>query len=74
MPAKAKPKIEMCGEKFGRWTALKVSALKPRSWLCKCKCGEERDVAISSLMSGHSLSCGCYQRELMRLRKGKKTS
>jgi hypothetical protein len=29
-------------------------------WLCKCDCGKSIEVRGSSLISGHTKSCGCY--------------
>lgn len=32
-------------------------------WLCKCVCGNETVVRVYDLMSGHTQSCGCLQKE-----------
>jgi len=32
-------------------------------WLCRCDCGEERIVLGKNLRDGHTLSCGCHNRE-----------
>jgi hypothetical protein len=34
-------------------------------WLCRCDCGKLTSVAGSSLRQGVSLSCGCYQRDVI---------
>src|SRR2546430_2142433 len=47
------------GKRFGRWTALDYVASKDAArWLCRCDCGTERVLFISTLVSGYSSSCG----------------
>ena len=60
-----KPKFtseELIGKKFGKFTiiseAVPFSRGKNRFYTCKCDCGVEKDVQISSLTSGRSKSCG----------------
>lgn len=58
------------GSKYGLWTALNPA--EPRRyistsgyesfdpmWLCRCQCGKEKNVIVSSLIAGRSKSCGC---------------
>lgn len=33
---------------------------------CKCDCGNETEVLVSSLKTGNTLSCGCLQREKIK--------
>lgn len=33
---------------------------------CICSCGEKTTVALSHFLKGHTRSCGCYQREILR--------
>ena len=33
------------------------------SWLCKCDCGNYTVTTANSLKTGHTKSCGCYQKE-----------
>lgn len=33
-------------------------------WLCLCDCGNEKVVMGIHLVSGHTLSCGCYMKEM----------
>lgn len=58
-------KLNLLGQKFGRWTVLHEGA--PRNgrttWLCRCECGTERNVQTSDLTGGKSQSCGCLQKE-----------
>ena len=57
---------DLRGIKFNKLTPL--YPLKERKkrfivWHCKCDCGNECDVIGSHLTSGHTKSCGCYQKE-----------
>jgi hypothetical protein len=57
--------IDIEGQQFGRWTALRfVGRRGPHQmWRCRCQCGETRDVAGAHLRRGGSQSCGCLRRE-----------
>lgn len=64
---------DLTGQKFGRLTAIKPIENHTNSngksmmtkWLCKCDCGNECNVQSGNLLSGHTLSCGCYNKEQM---------
>ena len=58
-------KIDLTGQKFGRWTVLgdRTRRGKKVFWNCVCECGTERLVERCSLMSSHSKSCGCLRSE-----------
>lgn len=47
---------------FGKWTAVRKGERK-HHWLCRCVCGTEREIAISSLVDGRSTACGCDRAE-----------
>lgn len=57
------------GQKFGRLLVLEEYLLpqkngkNQRFCKCKCDCGEIVEVSASHLKSGHSQSCGCYNKE-----------
>lgn len=51
------------GKRFGRWTVIERS-LSSRKWMCKCDCGNVKDVAIGNLKNGGSKSCGCLRKDL----------
>ncbi len=36
---------------------------KNNIWLCKCECGNTKKVLASHLISGHTKSCGCLQKQ-----------
>lgn len=57
------------GKAYGRWTIVGDGGLDCRRktlWLCKCQCGQERLVVASDLVRGHTKSCGCLSREMLR--------
>lgn len=61
-------KIDMVGERFGRWVVLSLST-EPWSrsdfrWLCRCDCGTQKLVSGYVLRSGKSKSCGCLRSEM----------
>jgi hypothetical protein len=52
------------GDRYGRLTLVEEVAGQGRSrWVVRCDCGEVRQVRLSSLRNGNSISCGCYRRE-----------
>jgi len=58
--------IDMTGKKFGMLTVVRY-ARKDRHrlvmWLCKCDCGNEKEIRGQSLRRGYTESCGCIKRE-----------
>ena len=63
---------DLTGQKFGRLLVLKRAPNKPPSrqshWRCRCDCDRILVVASSDLMTGHTRSCGCLHRDVMRAR------
>lgn len=62
-------KQDLIGKTFGRWRVDSYDKLLDK-WKCICSC-EEHNVSYlttSDLNSGHSKSCGCYNREIARKR------
>jgi hypothetical protein len=57
-----RPKIDISGQHFGRWTAI---ASIGDGWLCRCDCGTEKVVSSSHLRNGRTKSCGCATSELL---------
>lgn len=50
------------GMKFGKLTTVEIvgkTAKKSNIWLCKCECGEERNVSSPDLLARRIRSCGC---------------
>lgn len=57
--------LDITGNRYGRLVALRMENHSgARRWLCRCDCGEEKVILGSSLRSGVTTSCGCYQREV----------
>ncbi|MDR1687271.1 MAG: helix-turn-helix domain-containing protein [Clostridiales bacterium] len=54
---------DICGQRFGRLVAIRRSSgVKSKvKWFCKCDCGNETEVLITSLMCGNTRSCGCLR-------------
>lgn len=72
-------KDNLIGQKFGRLTVIELDVKKSNDfrdknnrsklfWLCKCDCGSEKVVSIStdSLKNGTTKSCGCLSDENKR--------
>lgn len=55
------------GQTFGRWTVIgdgaKGTKNRARRVLCRCECGEVREVVPATLLNAGSRSCGCLRRE-----------
>ena len=70
--------LDVAGLKFGRWAAIEIdkSAQSVRRsathWICRCECGQLGSVALHSLRSGGSKSCGCRRDEMIAVGMGRK--
>lgn len=59
------------GDTFHRWKVIRRDTTRPSGngkpvyWVVKCSCGNYGSVDTTSLKSGNSQSCGCYQKELI---------
>jgi len=68
---------DMTGKTFGRLTVIEMSEpknpvkSKQKYWKCICDCGKEAIVSGYELRSGSTVSCGCYNRELVVKRSKK---
>lgn len=61
----------MTGQRFGRLVVeQRVANDKSGNvrWQCRCDCGEIRSVLRQPLITGASVSCGCYWREVCATR------
>ena len=57
---------DVTGRRFGRLTALYRLDNENSDhsyWRCRCDCGREKDIRLSSLVSGDTTSCGCKLQE-----------
>lgn len=66
MPRKTK---NLVGMRFGKLIVLEFSGYKRGKyhskayWLCKCDCGNEKEIAADQLLQGITRSCGCLMRD-----------
>lgn len=71
---------DLTGDSFGRWMVLaraktrtSPSGQRRTYWLCKCSCGQVREVLASMLTTAGSVSCGCHRAEVAgRLNRGRR--
>lgn len=68
------PIINLKGRRFGRLLVVKMTESERgmMHWLCRCDCGNLRDVRASNLKAGLTKSCGCIKRGPKKKTKGKK--
>ena len=64
MSRAGRPKIDISGQRFARWTAISSTGTGD-GWLCRCDCGTEKAVSSSHLRNGRTKSCGCATSELL---------
>jgi hypothetical protein len=61
--------VDLAGRVFGRLTVQGFSHRDARTnrpmWRCLCSCSEVCMVLARNLISGNTLSCGCYRRDRM---------
>lgn len=62
--------VDRTGQKYGRLTVIKrapnkiyTSGRSVVMWECVCDCGNSVTVAATSLQSGATTSCGCWNDE-----------
>ena len=64
-------RIDLTGQRFGRWTTL--SYVGRQLWSCRCDCGAEKNVDGRSLRAGRSAGCiQCHTAEGTRTTHGEK--
>lgn len=73
MQAHNRSSLPEIGSRFGRWTVIREVAGRPtgsgkkiRCFLCRCECGNEKEVLRNSLIHGKSKSCGCLPKRIRR--------
>lgn len=59
-----KPKKDLSGSKFSMLTLIRISCKKGSRYyyLCRCDCGNEKEIAEGSLTRNHTKSCGCLSK------------
>lgn len=60
--------LSLAGQRYGRWTVIEPAPMidRWRRWVCRCDCGNEKQIAQGNLRNGSSQSCGCLARERIR--------
>ena len=68
-----KIKNDLTGKIFGKLKVLyrvenhiQPSGIEKVMYRCLCECGNEKNIASSHLVSGHTQSCGCSHKKMMR--------
>ena len=58
--------IDLTRKRFGKLTAIErdFSKRKRTMWICECDCGNTITVRSDVLLTGHTQSCGCMQKEI----------
>lgn len=57
------------GKRFGRLTVISdIGRTMDRHvlWMCRCDCDNYVNVSSRDLMTGHTKSCGCFQKDTIR--------
>jgi hypothetical protein len=59
--------VDITGQTFSRWTVIGRAATSDKGqsarWVCRCECGNEKEVPSIVLRQGRSKSCGCFRIE-----------
>lgn len=61
------PMEDLTGRVFGKLTVLEQAERREgiSYWRCRCECGNETVVRYAYLISGHTKSCGCMQKQMI---------
>lgn len=65
---------DLTGKRFGRLKVISYNGSNKYGkalWLCKCDCGNIQTVVGSSLTNNLTISCGCYNKEILKKIKTK---
>ena len=65
-PPPIKQSVNITNQKFGKLYAVKLVSKDKNNrerWLFKCDCGQEKIIDKSSVKTGKTKSCGCWQLE-----------
>lgn len=59
-------KVEMIGSQYGMLTVISESKRRTSNggiyYICKCGCGNMKEISGDALRSGATVSCGCYNK------------
>lgn len=57
-------KIDITGMRFGQLTVLS-EAQRKGYWICRCDCGNEKEIYGQNLRNGYTKTCGCSKGEII---------
>ena len=60
---------DLTNQRFGMLTVIEIVGMSLNNghvWRCKCDCGKFKDIPMSNLISGATISCGCYQKSVAK--------
>lgn len=55
--------VDLSGQKFNRLTAIQIVPGTRTKWICKCDCGNTKEIYAGYLIRGLWKSCGCLEKE-----------
>ena len=58
---------DLTGQSFGRLVVIKMATFRQNgkvTWECRCNCGKIANVQSCHLISKHTKSCGCLQKDI----------
>ena len=63
--------IDLTGKVFGCLTVIKRAENRNKAvyWLCKCECGNTKEILGKSLKNSDTTSCGCVHRKIVSAMK-----
>lgn len=63
---------DLTGKRFGRLVVLNQAGRDNAGrvvWKCECDCGKVKSISSNLLLSGRSVSCGCYKKDYLSIAK-----
>lgn len=63
-------RVDLTNQKFGRLTVKSLHSIRGKGesyWTCECECGRTVVVSRGNLKNGSTKSCGCLQKEAVKL-------
>jgi len=68
--------IDITGQRFGRLVVVEFAYKKGRRhfWMFQCNCGTKKTINKTSVMNKRTMSCGCYNREIVSKNQAKDLS
>ena len=66
-------RIDLIGQTFGRLTVLEFAGINNQGgvlWKCECSCGNECITSSHGMINGHTKSCGCLNKDILKSQVG----